>query len=303
MTRRVGTNSTADDVLGGLDLSGKTYFVTGATAGVGLETAAALAGHGGRVFIGVRNAERGARACSEIRGRHPGASIEAVALELASLASIRECASALPVDALDVLICNAGVYGGGYHTTEDGFEHTVGVCHIGHFALFQGLRERLEASGAARVVVVSSESHRTPPRLNLEALPHGRDGHLDLVAYGRAKLCNLLFARELDRRYSERGIRGNALHPGTLVASSIGRDSVLARLAVGIARPFTKTLAQAAATSVWVATAPELADVGGKYFRNCKERRSSPEAERADLAHELWEQSTTWIEAALPRTP
>lgn len=291
----VGPHATAEQVLEGQRLDGTRYFVTGATAGVGFETASALAGHGGHVYIGARDLGRGNAARGLILERHVGAQVDVISLDLASLASVDRCATELDAESLDVLICNAGVYGGRGRTTADGFEEVVGVSHIGHFALFQGLAARLAATGNARVVVVASESHRSPPRLDLDALPYPRRFHLDYVAYGQAKLCNVLFALELDRRYADIGIRGNALHPGSMVATSIGRGSLVARIALTMSKPFTKSIPQAAATSVWAATAPELAGVGGRYFRNCRELAPSREARREDLARVLWERTEGWI--------
>jgi WW domain-containing oxidoreductase len=191
-------------------------------------------------------------------------------------------------------VCNAGLYGGGYHETEDGYERTVGVCHIGHFLLTMLLLGRLEAAGAARVVVVSSESHRYPRRLDFDRLPLSRKTYSDVRAYGQAKLCNILFAKEFQRRYAERGTTAYSLHPGTLVPTGIGRNSMLATAVIRLARPFAKDLAQGAATSVFCAAHPGLERYGGAYFVDCRVAQSSSESNDPEVARRLWQQSEKW---------
>jgi WW domain-containing oxidoreductase len=289
-----GRHTTADRVLEGIDLADKVAIVTGANAGIGFETARALAAHRAQVIIACRDQARGDDAVARIRRGDPQALVEARLLDLASLDSVRRFASSLPATKIEMLICNAGVFGGGYHETAEGFERTVGVCHIGHFLLVHLLLDRLAAAGG-RVVVVSSVSHRSPPQLDFSRLPLSRENYSDLAAYGQAKLCNVLFAKELERRYASRGIHAYSLHPGSLIATSIGRHSLLATLLIQLVRPFTKSLAQGAATSVYCAAHPAVSGLGGEYFVDCAVARSSRESRDPEVARRLWELSETWV--------
>jgi WW domain-containing oxidoreductase len=288
-----GARSTADEVVADLDLSGRSAVVTGANVGIGFETARALAARGADVVLACRDESRGTQAADGIRERHPDARVEVRVLDLASLESVRRFAAELPGESLDMLVCNAGLFGGGYRETEEGFEATVGVCHIGHFLLTLLLIDRLEAAGG-RVVMVSSTSHKSPRQLDFSRLPQKREGYSDMVAYGQAKLCNVLFAKELQRRFGERGITAFALHPGTLVATEIGRHSAFAKILIQIVRPFTKSLGQGAATSVLCAAHPAVAELGGEYFSDCALERASREACDPEVAKRLWELSEAW---------
>lgn len=290
-----GSRTTADEVLTGLDLTGQAIVVTGANVGIGFETARALAAHGARVSLACRNDTKAAAAADRIRELHPDARVEPRHLDLASLAGVRRFAEELDDEVLDVLVCNAGLFGGGYHETEDGFERTVGVSHIGHFLLVRLLLDRLRAGNGGRVVMVSSESHRTPRKLDFSKLPLTGDTYSDFVAYGQAKLCNVLFAKELQRRYGPQGVTAFSLHPGNLIATSIGRNSLLAKVVIQLVRPFTKSLAQGAATTVLCAAHPGVADLGGSYFSNCAPTRSSRESDDPEVAKRLWELSESWV--------
>jgi WW domain-containing oxidoreductase len=293
LKRRFGRSTTADEVVAGLDLSGRTAVVTGANSGIGYETARALAGAGARVILACRELSGAEDAAARIRAAHPEARAEARQLDLGSLSSVREFSARLAAS-VDALICNAGVYGP-YAETEDGFERTVGVCHIGHFQLAVSLRDRLRAAAPARVVMVSSNSHRMPAKLRFDRLPLRRDNYRAVVAYGQAKLCNVLMANELTRRWGPEGITANSLHPGTLMLTSIGRRSFAARLLLTAALPFAKSLVQGAATSVYCATAPELEGAGGRYFIDCNPEPASEEARSPEVAARLWELSEGWI--------
>ncbi|HVS13619.1 MAG TPA: SDR family NAD(P)-dependent oxidoreductase [Thermoanaerobaculia bacterium] len=289
-----GKRTRADEVVRGLDLSGKTMVVTGANVGIGYETARALAAAGARVVLGCRNREAGSRAAQRIADRHPGASAEHADLDLASWPSVRAFAARLDAEQVDALICNAGVINMAYREVESGFEHTVGVCHLGHFLLTRELLPRLLVAGG-RVVMVSSESHRSPRTLDFDRLPLPREGYSGMVAYGQAKLCNVLFANDLQRRYGDRGVVACSLHPGTLVTTRIGRDAWWVRLVIRLVSPFTKNAAQGAATSVYCAVHPGGEAIAGLYFDHCAPKRSSREANDPAVAGRLWERSEEWL--------
>jgi WW domain-containing oxidoreductase len=291
MRETFGSRSTADDVLNGRALDDKNILITGANAGIGFETARALASHGARVWLGCRNRQSAESCAARIRAEHSAAQVVPMALDLASFASIRAATTELSLDRLDVLICNAGLFKSSYELTEDGIEQTVGVCHFGHFLLSSLLLPKLRAASSARVVMVSSESHRMPARLARHRFPLPADRYKSLIAYGQAKLCNVLFANELTRRFSSQGIYANSLHPGSMIGTSIFRDSLAAKLLAAVARPFAKSIAQGAATTVYCAVAPELERVGGKYFADCAEKAMSRGAADSDVARRLWTMS------------
>lgn len=285
----LGSRSTTEDVLAHRDLTDLTIVVTGCNAGIGFETARALAAHGAHVWLACRSEEKAAQTAMRIRAAHPEARLSPVAIDLASFASIRAAETQITSPRIDVLICNAGLYAGSYGETLDGIECTVGVCHFGHFLLTSLLMDRLRSAAPARVVMVSSESHRHPAVLRLDRLPTDANTFKPLLAYGQAKLCNVLFANELTRRYREEGVLANSLHPGSMIGTSIFRDSLAAKLAALAIRPFTKSIAQGAATSVYCAVSPDLEGVGGRYFADCRPKRMSEGAEDEEVARRLWE--------------
>ncbi|MEE4380724.1 MAG: SDR family oxidoreductase [Pseudomonadales bacterium] len=293
-----GPRTDADEIVEGLDLTGRTIVVTGANTGIGYETARALASAGARVVLACRDATTGGAAAERIRRTHPGARAEAAQLDLASFASIRAFAEGLDAERIDAVVCNAGLAVTDYGETEDGFERTVGICHVGHFLLVRWLMPRLLAAERPRVVMVSSESHRMPARLDFDRLPMNASNFRGLVAYGQAKLCNVLFAKALQRRYGERGLVACALHPGTLVTTEIGRHSGLMRLLVQLVSPFTKTPSQGAATTVWAVVHEPAAELRGRYLSHCRPARESEEARDPAVADRLWSCSETWVEPA-----
>ena len=276
--------STADDVLAGVDLSGRVAVVTGANAGIGFEAARALAGRRAEVHLACRDRVKGERARDRILERHPGARVQLGQLDLASLASVRDYARGFGPPRVDILLCNAGLITWGYKETRDGVERVVGVSHIGHVELFSGLRERLARAGRSRLVMVSSESHRLPRTLDFSRFPFPRQKYRSLLAYGQAKLCNALFAAEVQRRYSDLGITAASLHPGSMIPTEISRGSRLTRSVFALVTPFTKSVAQGAATSVYCATAPEVEENAGGYFADCAPKKPSREAQDPAVA-------------------
>jgi WW domain-containing oxidoreductase len=295
---RFDRKSTADEIVEGLDLSGRCMIVTGANTGIGFESARALASAGARVVFACRNEEAGRAAVDRALARHPGARAEFSKLDLASFDSIREFAARHASDDIDVLVCNAGVVNTHYHEVESGFEHTVGVCHLGHFLLTQLLLPSLQRSGTGRVVMVSSESHRQPKALDFDKLPLTRETFSMLESYGQAKLCNLLFSNELHRRHFEQGLSACALHPGNLVTTDIGRGSIWMRIGMLLASPFTKTANQGAATIALCAAHPDASEISGHYFSHCQQLRPSRESQDATVAEKLWKLSETWVDAS-----
>jgi NAD(P)-dependent dehydrogenase (short-subunit alcohol dehydrogenase family) len=214
MTQEFGAESTTDEVLAGVDLSGKTCLVTGVSAGLGVETARALAAHGAHVIGAARDLTKARAATAQIQNP-PGApgGFELIELDLASLASVRNCAASLLAAGrtLDIMIANAGIMACPQGTTVDGFETQFATNHLGHFVLINHITSLLRPG--SRVVNLSSLGHRGAD-VDLDDPNFERTEYNEFVAYGRSKTANILFTVELDRRYKPAGIRAIAVHPG-----------------------------------------------------------------------------------------
>ncbi len=273
--RNFGARSTASEVLAGLDLSGVSAIVTGASGGLGAESARALAERGARVTLTARDVAKAEAAAEQIRKSTGNHRVDVIALELTSLASIRAFAAEFAArhDRLNVLLCNAGVMACPLERTAQGWELQFATNHLGHFLLAGLLTPLLVASAPSRVVSVSSRGHRFSPvvfdDLHFERRPYDK-----WAAYGQAKTANVLFAVELDRRLAGRGVRANALHPGGIV-TELGRHLTKDDIAELMSRApggkmEWKTPEAGAATSVWAATAPELEGQGGLYLDDCQ---------------------------------
>jgi NAD(P)-dependent dehydrogenase (short-subunit alcohol dehydrogenase family) len=273
------------------ELSGRTVLVTGANTGIGRATADGLARRGARVYLACRSAAKGEAAAGAIRAATGNDSVFFLALDLADLESARACASGFLArgEPLHVLINNAGV-GGARGLTRQGFEMTFGVNHLGHFALTQSLLERLTGSAPARIVNVSSDAHYNARGVDFEALRRPARNVTGLHEYAVSKLCNVLFTQELARRLAGNGVTSYALHPG-VVASDIWR-----RVPWPV-RPLIKrrmlSVTDGAATSLYCATSPDVAQASGRFYDTCAEREPSPVA-TPELAAELWRHSQEW---------
>ncbi|KAF6735065.1 WW domain-containing oxidoreductase [Oryzias melastigma] len=297
--KRYDGNTAALEILQGRDLSDKVVVITGGNSGIGFETARSFALHGARVILACRNLSRANKAVSLIQEEWHKARVEAMMCNLASLRSVREFAESFKAKKLPlhILVCNAAVCTQPWNLTEDGLESTFQICHLGHFLLVQCLQEVLRRSAPARVVVVSSESHRFTDlldacgKVDLAVLSPPRKDYWSMLAYNRAKLCNILFSNELNRRLSPRGVTSNAVHPGNMMYTSIHRSWWLMTFLFTLARPFTKSMQQGAATTVYCAVAPELDGLGGMYFNNCFRCQPSNQAQDQSSAASLWELS------------
>ena len=294
-----GANSTADDILAGRSLAGKTVIVTGANTGIGYETARAFAASGARVIFACRNATNGMQAVENAKGQHPDCVAEFLALDLGSADSILSFCKSLDATSIDVLVCNAGLMATHYSEVDQATEATVGVSHFGHFLLTRTLLPKLLASSDPRVVMVSSTSHSMPKHLQFDRFPMQKHNFKSMVAYGQAKLCNVLMANELQRRYGAQGLSACSLHPGTMVTTDIGRNSFVINLFMKIISPLTKTPNQGAATSVYCAVHEPAQEIQGRYFSSCKAVKSSAEANDLAVAAKLWELSEAWCESTV----
>ena len=291
---------TTDEVVSGLDLTGRTVLVTGVSAGLGVETARALTSVGARVLGAARDLGKAKAALD-------GLDVELVELDLADLASVRACASSVLelAPSLDVLVNNAGVMAPPLLRTAQGFELQLGTNHLGHFLLTRLLEPALVAGAPSRVVNVSSRGHLRAG-MDVED-PHWHTRPYDKwKAYGQSKTANVLFTLELDRRWGPSGVRAYALHPGVIM-TELSRHLTaedLAALSTG-ARPGGGQLTlvdvpTGAATQVWAATSPSLEGQGGLYLEDCAiagptpgdgSAGYAPHAVDPEAAARLWEWS------------
>src|SRR4051812_27298650 len=230
MTAPFGAKSTTDDVLEGINLQGKRILVTGVSAGLGVETARALAAHGAQVTGAARDLGKAEAATAEVRrtAAASGGRFEVVALDLASLKSVRACADGLLVkgEPFDVVIANAGVMATPFGHTADGFETQFGTNHLGHFVLVNRIASLIRAGG--RLINLASSGHRYS-NVDLQDPNFERTPYDPFVAYGRSKTANILFAVAFDKRYRERGVRAAAVHPGG-IQTELGRYSEPGRI-------------------------------------------------------------------------
>jgi len=274
MTKSFGALSTTDEVLAGVNLTGKRILVTGVSAGIGVETARVLAAHGASVIGTVRDLAKGRRATAGIPG------IELLQMDLASLASVRAAADELQARGakFDLVIANAGVMAIPTRTfTADGFETQFGTNHLGHFVLINRIAPLFNPN--ARLVNLSSSGHRYSD-VNIEDPNFERTEYSDFGAYGRSKTANILFAVEFDRRHQARGVRATAVHPGG-IQTELSRHMEPNALSTMVTRinednkknglpPFAfKTIPQGAATSVWAGIVARAEDVGARYCEDC----------------------------------
>jgi NAD(P)-dependent dehydrogenase (short-subunit alcohol dehydrogenase family) len=286
-----------------VDMSGKTVLITGGNAGIGKQTAVALAKLGAKVVFTSRNLRKGDVARAEIREAANSKQVDVLQLDLASLASIERFAKEFLAryPRLDVLILNAGLVLDHRSETEDGFETTFGVNHLGHFHLTSLLRERLEASAPSRVVVVSSDYHKAAPDgLDFDDLMHRRTFR-GWKVYARSKLANVLFVRALAKRLDGTRVTVNAAHPG-MVRSSFGGDGDLGnpiqRLGWGLLTPFMISPEKGARTSVYLASSPEVEGKTGDYWVRCHVGKPSRAARDDAAAERLWTVSEELIAKA-----
>ncbi|MBS1118960.1 MAG: yciK [Deltaproteobacteria bacterium] len=273
-------------------MQGKTVVITGASSGIGLETARALATKGARVMMVVRNEQRGQDAIANLRTTVPDASLELVLADLYSLAEVRKAGAELRkrCPRIDVLVNNAGQIHRHRELTVDGFERTFALNHLAAFLLSYELRDVLAASAPARIVSVSSIGYRLA-RFDWDDLPTMTKWKGETAVYGASKLCTLWFARESARRLADKRITSNSLHPGA-VGSNFGTSgSWLFKHGTQLAKRLLLTPAQGARTSVYLASAPEVAGVTGEYFSRCKATTPSKRARDDASARRLWELS------------
>ena len=298
MTQIFGASSTTEDVLSGVSLKGKRVLVTGVSAGLGVETARALAAHGAQVVGAARNLAKAEHATGQVRAdaKRGDGTFELIALDLADLNSVRACADKLNATALpfDLVIANAGVMATPFGHTKNGFETQFGTNHLGHFVLVNRIAGLMRTG--SRLVNVSSAGHRFADvdlkDPNFEHTPYD-----PFVAYGRSKTANILFAVAFDARHRARGVRATAIHPGGILTELTrympagGIEAMVARIneqaAADGTPPFQfKTIPQGAATSVWAGVVAEADTVGGHYCEDCHVSPVVPDDRSLNLVSE-----------------
>ncbi|AQS87870.1 short-chain dehydrogenase/reductase SDR [Neoasaia chiangmaiensis NBRC 101099] len=298
MTQTFGATSTTDDVLGTVSLQGRRVLVTGVSAGLGIETARALAARGAHVIGTARDLAKADKTTDVVRqaAQDSGGGFEVVELDLADLASVRACADALNArgDAFDLIVANAGVMATPLGYTKDGFETQFGTNHLGHFVLVNRIAGLLR--DGARLVNLASSGHRFAD-VDLDDPDFRTTEYAPFVAYGRSKTANILFAVAFDRRHRARGVRATAVHPGGIM-TELARHMPAGQIEAMVAQineqaaaegqpPFQfKTVPQGAATSVWAGVVADADAVGAHYCENCHVSHIVPDDQPLGLMNE-----------------
>ena len=274
------------------DLDGRTFLITGANTGIGKETARGIAKRGGRVLIACRSPENGRKAIDEIVASTGNEQLELLSLDLGDLTSVRACADEVLArqEPLHVLINNAGV-AGGRGMTASGFELAFGTNHIGPFLLTSLLLDRLRESAPARIVNVASGAHFGASGIDFHAVRTRTRSVTGMREYSVSKLANVLHAQELGRRLAGTGVTTYSLHPGVIASDIWRRVPWPVR---GMMKLRMDSPEQGARTSLYCATAPELAGDSGRYYDDCADTPPG-KAVTASLADELWQRSADWV--------
>ena len=273
------------------DLSTRTAVVTGATSGIGSVTAREIARLGATVWIVARSEEKAKQTVDEIRRATGNDRVDFLLADLATQKEIRRVAGEIleRCPALHLLVNNAGIVNLKRKLTVDGIESTLAVNHLAYFLLTNLLLDRLRASAPARIVSVASDAHRFG-KVDLDDL-QAEARYKGMRHYGASKGCNILFTYELTRRLEGSGVTANCLHPGGVATGLGSNHGWLFSVISPLLRLFMKTPEQGAATSIYLATSPEVEGVSGRYFASCKEIRSTPQTYDEDVARRLWQES------------
>lgn len=272
-----------------MDLEGRTCIITGATSGIGEATAHDLARRGADLGLVCRNREKGERTLASIRKHVPEVTARLFQADLESQAQIRALAAELleAYPQIHLLVNNAGVVNVGYSETSDGIETTFAVNHLAYFLLTNLLVERLQASAPARIVSVASDAHKFVGGMNFGDLEY-KENYSSMRVYGHSKLANILFTRELARRLEGSGVTANCVHPGAVATGLAGNNGWWAQAVMKIVGVFFKSPERGAATSIYVATSPDLEGVSGRYFAKSKEQEPAANALDDEAAARLW---------------
>jgi NAD(P)-dependent dehydrogenase (short-subunit alcohol dehydrogenase family) len=277
-------------------MNGKVCMVTGATAGIGLETAKQLAQMGATVIIVGRNADKCARTVAQIRQATGNAQVESMVADLSALKQIRALAQQFKnqYQRLDVLVNNAGAYLIRRHQGIDGFELTFALNHLNYFLLTNLLLDTLIASAPSRIINISSALHTRAP-LDFDDLQNQRNYGIGMDAYGKSKLANVLFTYELARRLQGKQVTVNAVHPGMVATNFAANNGALGKVARVFMNFGSISIADGAETMVYLASSPEVEGITGKYWVKKKERQSSPASYDEAAQKQLWQVSEEMV--------
>ena len=272
-------------------MNGKRVVLTGASRGIGRETALALASMGADLTLVVRDAERGRAVADEVRARNGGGDVEVVLADLSSMADVRRAGREIATqhERIDVLVNNAGAILMDRQVTKDGFEATFATNHLAYFLLTRILLGSLKRAPAARVVNVSSEAHHRGS-MKLDDLM-GEKRYSGVFAYSSSKLANILFTSELARRLEGTRVTANALHPGVIASGFAHNNKGLVGFLAKVGAPFLMSSEKGAKTTIHLATDPAVASTSGRYFAKCVQKTPSREARDTAVARRLWEAS------------
>lgn len=268
----------------------RLLLITGSTAGIGKRAALELAKQGAHVIIQGRDAAKAERVANQLKQESGNPKVDFLVADLSSMQAVRGLAAEVKqrYGKLDVLLNNAGAVNPKREVTADGYERTFATNHLAYFLLTNLLLPELEKGTRPRIVSVSSDAHRSG-KMNFDDLMAER-GYTAFMQYGRSKLANILFTRELSRRVKDRGITANCLHPG-FVASDFLSKGGLWKVIKPVAYLFAISEEQGARCSVYLASSPDVEGVTGKYFYKCREHRPRSYAEDDEAARKLWEVS------------
>lgn len=272
-------------------MRGKTVVITGSTSGIGQVAADKLARMGARIVLVARDKTRGEAELARLREVAPGLGHSIHYADLSRLAEMKRVAAEIAAaePRIDVLINNAGALFSSRQLTADGLERTFALNHLSYFVLTQGLSERLRAAAPARVVNVASDAHKGK-QLDFDDLQSEKN-YRGLYVYGRSKLSNILFTRELARRWAGTGVTANSLHPGFVSTRFGDQSGGLLSLAVRAAKTFAISPEQGAETIIYLASSSEITGSTGLYFYKCKPATPTKEAQDDDSGRRLWQES------------
>ncbi|MFV1885307.1 MAG: SDR family oxidoreductase [Balneola sp.] len=270
-------------------MNNKLCVITGANSGIGFETARELVRQGAFIVMVCRNEDKAEAAKSELLEENPGSGVDIILCDFASQDEIRKAANTITssYDKIDLLINNHGFVAASYNETVDGLEETFAVNHIGYFLFTNLLLDQVKAAGKARIINVASDAHKAgkfdPENIQL------KENYSNWTAYGNSKLYNILFTIELAERLKGTGVTANCLHPGVIKSNFGSNSTFLVRLFWKIAGPFMKSNKEGAQTTIYLATADEVEEVNGAYFKNSKVTIPSDQALDKEAAEKLWE--------------
>jgi NAD(P)-dependent dehydrogenase (short-subunit alcohol dehydrogenase family) len=284
-------------------LIGKVCIVTGANGGIGRETALGLAQMGAHVVMVCRNVDRGKMALEDVRRESGNSKVDLLIGDMSSQASVRELAKQTheKYSRVDVLINNAGGGTGAGTVSADRIEYTLATNHLGPALLTVLLLDLLKASAPSRVINVSSEAHKGTKDIDVHHLPAVEPNFRSRIqAYGRSKLLMNAYTLALAAKLEGTGVTCNCLHPGVVATNIFGKPKGVMKVILALLRPFMLNLKQGAVVSLWAATAPELANVSGKYFVKSKEAESSQLSRDPSVQAEIWDWTQKLIGQPLP---